>query len=72
MNNKYQIIVGSPVAYEELTADIVINSKYIARVQKEEGNEKIIVEFFEDALQTKIYLHDFIEALQEAKILLLK
>ena len=28
----YQIIIGSPVDYEELTADIVINGKYIARV----------------------------------------
>lgn len=68
----YRIVIGSPVDYEELTAYIVINGEYIALVQKEEGNDKMIVEFFEEPIKTKIYFDDFIEALQEAKTLLLK
>jgi len=69
---KYNIIIGSPIEYEQLTADIVINEKYVARVQKEEGNDKMVLEFFEDPIKTKIYINDFIEALQDAKALLLK
>lgn len=44
--SSYQLIVGSPVAYEELTVDIVISDKYILRVQKAEGNDKMKVDFF--------------------------
>jgi len=68
----YQIIVGSPVDYEELTADIVINNNYVARVQKEEGNEKMLIEIFDDFINTKVYLDVFIEALQDAKTILSK
>jgi len=66
----YNVIIGSPVDYEELTADIVINKEYIVRIQKEEGNDKMIVEFYEEPVKTKIYLTDFIEALQDAQQLL--
>jgi len=68
----YNVIIGSPVDYEELTADIVINKEYIVRIQKEEGNDKMIVEFYEEPVKTKIYLTDFIEALQDAQQLLTK
>jgi len=68
----YNVIIGSPVDYEELTADIVINKEYIVRIQKEEGNGKMIVEFYEEPVKTKIYLTDFIEALQDAQQLLTK
>lgn len=68
----YNIIIGSPVDYEELTAEIVIGGEYIALVQKEEGNDKMIVEFYEKKIITKIYLNDFISALEDARALLLK
>ena len=68
----YNVIIGSPVDYEELTADIVINKEYIVRIQKEEGNDKMMVEFYEEPVKTKIYLTDFIEALQDAQQLLTK
>lgn len=68
----YNVIIGSPVDYEELTADIVIDKKYVARVQKEEGNDKMVLEFFEESIKAKIYVDDFAQALQEAKSLLMK
>ena len=68
----YRIVIGSPVDYEELTAEIVINDEYIALVQKEEGEDKMIVEFYDKTIKTKIFLDDFTEALIEAKSLLLK
>ena len=36
-------------------------------VQKEEGADKIIVEFFGEPIKTKIYYNVFLEALQAAK-----
>jgi hypothetical protein len=68
----YQIIIGSPVDYEELIADIVINGKYIARVQQEEGNDKMLLEFFEEPIRERILIRDFICAIEEAEQLLLK
>jgi hypothetical protein len=68
----YRIVIGSPVDYEELTAEIVINDEYIALIQKEEGNDKMVVEFYEKGVKTKIYYSDFVAALQEARELLLK
>lgn len=68
----YRIIIGSPVDYEELTADIVFNDVYIARVHKEEGLNKMGLEFFEETVEAKVYVDDFIAALLEAKALLSK
>lgn len=68
----YNIIIGSPVDYEELTAEIVFNGEYVALVQKEEGNDKMIVEFYEKKIKSKVYLNDFIAALVDARDLLLK
>jgi hypothetical protein len=63
----YQLIIGSPVDYEELTIDIVFSGVYVARIQKEEGIDKMKIEFFEELVNTSIYLEDFIAALAEAK-----
>lgn len=68
----YTVVIGSPVDYEELTADIVINNKYIARVQMEDGKDKMILEFFEEAALQKINLNDFLDAIIDAKELLFK
>ena len=68
----YRIVIGSPVDNEELTAEIVINDEYIALLQKEEGNDNMIIEFYEKKIKSKIYYNDFIEALRDARELLLK
>ncbi|MRG44829.1 hypothetical protein GFS24_06870 [Chitinophaga sp. SYP-B3965] len=72
MMKNYRIVIGSPVAYKELTAEIVINGKYVALIQKEEGDDKMIIELYEKPADTKIYFDDLIAALQEAKEELLK
>ena len=66
----YEIIIGSPVDYEELVAYIWINGEDVALVQKEEGSDKMKIEFFDEKVRTQVYLDVFIEALQEAKKLL--
>jgi hypothetical protein len=68
----YKIIIGSPVEYEELTADIVFGNKYVARVQMENGKDSMILEFFEETAMQKIKLDDFLDAIAAAKDLLLK
>lgn len=72
MENKFQIIIGSPIDYEELVAYIWINGEEVALIQKEEGIDKMKIEFFEEKIETEIYLDFFIKALQEAKGELLK
>ena len=71
MKNIY-LVEGSPVDYEELVVYIVVEKKYVALVQKDEGKDKMIIEFLEDSMNPKIYLDDFIEAVEQAKELLLK
>ena len=68
----YNVVIGSPVDYEEVTADIVINNKYIARVQMENGRDKMVLEFFKETALQKVGLNDFLGAVAEAKELLLK
>ena len=70
--SKYELIIGSPVDYEELVVYIRINDQHVALVQKEEGVEKLKVEIFEEAVKADIYFDVLIEALQEAKKELLK
>ncbi len=72
MEQKFKIIIGSPLDYENLVAYIWINNEEIALVQKEEGNDNLIIEFFEEKINTKIYFDIFIEALLCAKSELLK
>ena len=68
----YNVVIGSPIEYDKLTADILLNNKYIARVQMENGIDEMILEFFEEAALEKVKLDDFLEAIAEAKKLLLK
>lgn len=72
MENKFQIIIGSPTDYEELVAYIWINEEEVALVQREEGIDKMKIVFFEEKIQTELYLDVFLKALQEAKNELLK
>ncbi|MCU0470910.1 MAG: hypothetical protein MUF58_20180 [Arcicella sp.] len=72
MEKRFRIIIGSPIDYEELVAYIWIDNEEIALVQKEEGVDRMRVEFFEERIKTNLYLDVFIEALQAAKNELLK
>ena len=69
---RYQIVLFSPSDYEKLTAEILFDGEEIALVQQEEGDDKMIVEFYKHPKEIKVYLSEFIEALQEAKSRLLQ
>jgi hypothetical protein len=68
----YEVIIGSPNEYEQLVAYIWIDNEQVAVVQKEEGIDKMKIEFFNEPIITQIYLNDFTKALEEAKIELSK
>jgi calcineurin-like phosphoesterase len=69
---KYKIVIGSPIEYEYLTADIVIKDKYIARIQMEEGKDRMLLEFHQEATSEKLEVEVFLQAIQEGRDLLLK
>ena len=64
---RYQIIIGSPVDYEELVAYISINGQDVALLSQEEGVDKLKIEFFDEPKIKKIDYQVFLEALQAAK-----
>ena len=72
MEKKYQIIIGSPLDYEELVAYIVIEGKHVALLSQDEGQDQIKVEFFDAPQIKEVYFDVLIEALQEAKKRLLE
>ena len=63
----FQILIGSPVDYEELVAYIVINGKYVALLNQDEGIENLKIEFFEDSDVNKFRLDSLLEAIEAAK-----
>ena len=72
MKKRFQIIIGSPLDYEELVAYIVIDEEHIALLNQDEGKDKIKIEFFDNTKIKKIDFDVFIDALEEAKTELLK
>ena len=50
MEKHYQIIIGSPVDYEELVAYITIDDQYIALLNQDEGKDKMKIEFFDEPI----------------------
>jgi len=68
----YRIIIGSPIEYDYVTAEIVVDDLYVVLMQKEEGEDKMILEFYENGMAKKIYVDDFIKALNEAREMLKK
>jgi hypothetical protein len=70
--SNFEIIIGSPVDYEELVAYIVIEGKHIALINQEEGIEKLKIEFFEEPKVENVDFNIFIEALLAAKKALLE
>lgn len=63
----FQIIIGSPIDYEELVAYIIIEDKYIGMLTQEEGENKLKIEFFEELKVKEVDFYIFMEALQVAK-----
>ncbi len=72
MEKRFQILIGSPVDYEELVAYVVIDEQYIALLNQDDGKDKIKIEFFEEPKIKVLDLDIFIEALIEAKRALMK
>lgn len=68
---RYQIIIGSPVTHEELVAYIVINGEHIALLSQESGPDFLRIEFFDEPRVQSVDFDIFLEALGEAKRLLL-
>ncbi len=69
---EFQIIIGSPLDFEELVAYVWINGEKICLVQKEDGINEMKVEFFNEPIETKIPLITLLDALKKAKEELLK
>ena len=67
MKKNFQIIIGSPVDYEELVAYVVIDGSHIALLSQEEGKGKIKIEFFNETKMCIVDFDVFIEALHEAR-----
>ena len=67
----YEVIIGSPNEFEQLVAYIWIDNEQAAVVQKEEGIDNILIEFYADPNKTKVGLDKFIKALEKAKAELL-
>lgn len=72
MEKGYQIIIGSPIEYEELVAYIVIDGRHIALLNQDNGKDKIKLEFFDEPMAKELDLNVFIEAILEARTELLK
>ena len=64
---RYQIIIGSPVDYEELVAYISIDGKDVALLNQDEGVDKLKIEFFDEPKVNEVDYYVFLEALQTAK-----
>lgn len=74
MEDKVQIIIGSPPEYEELVAYIYINEQCIALVSQDEGKDKLKLEFYFEGLSDpdkKVDFDVFMAAMQKAKFALL-
>lgn len=68
---EYQIIIGSPLDYKELVAYIRVNNKDIAVINKEDGIDKMKIEFFNEVMETDINLDSLITLLKQAKEVLI-
>lgn len=69
MNKKerFQIIIGSPIDYEELVAYINIDGQDIALLNQDEGADNLKLEFFDEPKIKKVDYQIFLDALQMAK-----
>lgn len=67
MKDNYELTIGSPNEYNDLVVYIWINGEQVAIIQQDEGKDKLRIDFFEEPIITKIYLDDFLDALNAAK-----
>ena len=67
MNNRYEIIIGSPLDYKELVAYIIIEGQHVALLNQDDGINKLKIDFFDEPKIRQIDFDTFIEALQAAK-----
>ena len=67
MEKRFQIIIGSPLEYDELVAYIVIDGEHVALLNQDDGKDKIKIEFFDEPRIKRIDLNIFVEALKEAE-----
>ncbi len=72
MEKRFQIIIGSPIAYEELVAYVVIDGHHIALLNQDWGKDNIKIEFFQEPKLPPIDFDVFVDALNEAKKLLIE
>lgn len=63
----YQIIVGSPVDYQHLVAYIAVDGRSIVMLNQEDGPDRMVIEFFEEAISTEVELKGFLDALLAAQ-----
>ena len=71
MNQGFEIILASPPEYEELTAEIYFDGKFIALVNREHGLDRLEFEtpgvgLDETQICRKIELKGFLEAVEVA------
>jgi hypothetical protein len=64
---KIRTEIGSPIDYKELVVFLRYDGEEIALVQKEEGIDKMKIEFYGVKDGTTIYLDTLIEGLLKAK-----
>ena len=69
---KNELVVSSSVDYNELVVYLRHEEQYLALIQKEEGFDKMKIEFFELETEAKLDLKEFLSAIQEAQKELLK
>ncbi|TKC04133.1 hypothetical protein FA048_19605 [Pedobacter polaris] len=68
---KFELVIGSPTDYEELVVYIRLDDINICLIQKEEGINRIKIEFFNEK-EITLYLEEFLDVLSKAKNELLK
>ncbi len=71
-NSNIEVLLSSDSSYEELTAEIFLDGKFIALLNQDDGVDNLIIEFpdknvVEDMVLRKINLDDFERCLELAK-----
>jgi hypothetical protein len=72
IDKRFEVVLASPPDYEELTAEIYFNGKFVALVNQENGRERLEVEFpkaefDETAIIRAVDLNGFLDALEFAR-----
>ncbi len=68
----YQVIIGSPIDYEELVAYINIQDKPVALLSQDKGKDALEVVFFDETANQRVPYDVLVSALNEAKVELLR